>query len=143
MSFEDVARLNQELLDSFAGRDVDVMMRHYWQDPRLYTVGEGGQVTLGYDAAREFQAQFFAVCERIDVTAGDWWHAGSADLVLATVPFRLSAHFADGSSWTFTGRYTNARRQLAGTWKVVFEQVSADAPSDTVPEGQPTTATAA
>jgi len=40
MTHSEVAQLNSELLNSFSTRDVDVMMRQYWNDPRLFTVGE-------------------------------------------------------------------------------------------------------
>ena len=127
-----VRQLNRQLLDGFLALDADRLMRHYWNSPELFTIGEGGGVTMGWEAAKRFQEGFFAATEAIDLTFEEWWHATSTDGVLAATPFRLTARFKGGGERTLEGWYTNFRRRIDGEWLIVFEHVSANAP---VPAG--------
>lgn len=127
-----VRKLDEQLVEAFAVRDADRLMSQYWNSPELFTVGEDGRVTEGWDAAREFQQQFFAAAESIDFTFGEWKYFGSHKGVLVASPFTLAVKFKDGKEAHSRGRYTNIRREIYGRWLIVFEHVSSDlaAPSE-------------
>lgn len=123
----EVKERNERLSEAFAARDADRLMAHYWRSSELFTVGEGGGVTEGWDAAKEFQQRFFAVSEAIDLSFGDWKHFASRNGVLATCPFSLTARFEGGGERHLEGWYTNLRRRIGGEWPIVFEHISSNA----------------
>ena len=128
-----VRELDEQLAEAFAARDADRLMSQYWNSPELFTVGEDGRVTQGWDAAKEFQRRFFAATESIDFSFGEWKYFGSRSGVLAASPFTLRVKFEDGAEAHSRGWYTNFRREIEGKWLIVFEHVSSDlaAPSGT------------
>ena len=123
----EVMERNERLSEAFAARDADHLMAHYWRSPELFTVGEGGGVTEGWEAARAFQERFFAASEAIDLSFGGWNHFASRDDVLATCPFSLTAKFEGGGERRLEGWYTNLRRRIGGEWLIVFEHISSNA----------------
>ena len=123
----EVTERNERLAEAFAAQDADRLMAHYWRSPELFTVGEGGGVTEGWDAARAFQERFFAASEAVQLSFGGWKHFASGDAVLAACPFSLTARFRGGGERGLEGWYTNLRRRIGGEWLIVFEHISSNA----------------
>ncbi len=131
-AIEAVRAANQQLLAGFDARDLDKVLAHYWNSPDLFTVGESGQVTRGWEAARRFTQGLFAALESGGFSCPEWQHFASTDGVLSTCAFELNIKFKGGREVNEKGWYTNFRKRIGGKWLIVFEHVSANAP---VPPG--------
>jgi ketosteroid isomerase-like protein len=103
------------------------MMAHYWNSPQLFTVGQSGGVTQGWDQARAFQERFFNVASDIAVDQGEWHQAGGDSDVLSSCPCSLTITTQDGSQQHLEGWYINFRQQFDGRWLVVYEYVTGNA----------------
>ena len=118
--------LDAKLIEAFRRRDLDALLEQYWNHDDLFTIGESGAVTRGWDAARAFQERFFSIAESIEFTFGEWHYEPSAQMVLAAAPFELAYRMKGGGEQTSEGWYTNVRRWIDRRWLVVFEHISSN-----------------
>ena len=118
---------NEELLQAWQARDLDGMMAHYWNSPDLFTIGQSGQVTKGWDQAQAFQEGFFKVASAIDVDHGGWHQTGGESGLLSSSPYTLTITLQDGGQQRLEGWYVNPRQPIDDTWLVLYEYVTANA----------------
>jgi hemoglobin len=128
-AIEAVRAANQQLLADFDARDIDKVFAHYWNSPELFTVGEGGQVTKGWQAARQFTQGLLAATESGSFSCPEWQHFASTDGVLSTCAYDLSLKFKDGREISERGWYTNFRKRFGAKWLIVFEHVATNKPA--------------
>lgn len=125
----EVRKLNEENIAAFIARDLDKTMSFYWNSPDLFTVGEGGQVTKGWEEARKSSQSFFASVESVSLSCGQWQYVASGDGVLGSCPYKIGFKLKGGPQVNSEGWYTNFWRKIGGKWVIVFEQVAQNTPA--------------
>lgn len=120
--------LDRQLVEAFQARDVDKVMSQFWNSAELFTVGESGRLTKGWEAARKSTQEFLASVESVSISCPDWEYWASADGILGTCAFQVTTKRMGGGEAKEQGWYTNFRRKIGGKWLIVFEHVAANAP---------------
>ncbi|MBI3406226.1 MAG: DUF4440 domain-containing protein [Acidobacteria bacterium] len=120
----EVRELDKQLSAAFHAKEPDKQLAQYWNSPDLFTVGEGGQITKGWDAAKKFAQQFYASTDAINLSLPDCQYWATGDGVVTGCAHKMSFKLKNGPAVETTGWYNNLRKKIGGKWLIVYEAVS-------------------
>jgi ketosteroid isomerase-like protein len=123
--------LDAKFVEGMNLKDVDKVMRCFWNSPDLILVLADGTVIRGWANVKRAVEQLFTAHESVSLTIDDVSYVRSGDGIVAvgTATFRMRPK--DGPAYQFTERWTDLRRNLGGRWVYVLDHAHALPPPKT------------
>ena len=117
--------LDARFVEGMNLKDVDKVMRCFWNSPDLILVLADGTVIRGWANVKRAVEQFFTAHESVNLMIDEVSHVRSGDGIVAvgTATFRLRPK--DGAAYQFAERWTDLRRNLGGRWVYVLDHAHA------------------
>jgi len=115
--------LDRQLCDAMGRKDLDAVMRCFWDSPDLVAV-IGGAVQKGPRAVRSGIKQIFDQNQSVSLEVNDVTYLRSGDGVIGvgTATFDLTP--ADGQRHLMVERWSDLRRKIDGRWVYVLDHTT-------------------
>ena len=120
--------LDQRFTAGVSRKDIEQVMRCFWNSPDLVMVVHDGTVFQGFDGVRSAFEQMFSECETLSLAIDEVRHMPYGDSVFAVGTATYEMKTTEGVSETITERWTDVRRKADGRWVYVMDHAHAVAP---------------
>ena len=115
--------LDRRFTEAMSRKDIEQVMRCFWNNPGLIFVDFEGNVFRGYDNIRKVIEQFLAQSESLRLVIDEITHIRAGETVFAVGTATYTMQTKDGTSQQITERWTDVRVEVDGRWVYAMDHV--------------------